>query len=85
MLDQRTNEFGLGRIGKLDEEMTLAEFAEHVKSAFNVPAVRFVGDPSSKISKVAVLGGDGNKYIYAAKRSGADVLVTGDLILSCRT
>ena len=34
---------------------------------------------TKEIRKVAVLGGDGNKYIDAAKRAGADVLVTGDL------
>ncbi|WP_438310975.1 Nif3-like dinuclear metal center hexameric protein [Sporosarcina sp. FA9] len=79
MLEQHTNELGLGRIGKLNEELTLGKFAEHVKSVFDVPAVRFVGNPSSIIRKVAVLGGDGNKYIHAAKRKGADVLVTGDL------
>lgn len=78
-LDQQTNELGLGRVGKLREAMTLAQFAEYVKSAFNVPAARFVGNPSALIRKVAVLGGDGNKYIYAARRSGADVFVTGDL------
>ncbi|MFD1926543.1 Nif3-like dinuclear metal center hexameric protein [Sporosarcina siberiensis] len=78
-LDQQTNELGLGRIGKLKEELTLEKFAGHVKSVFNVPAVRFVGDPTAIIRKVAVLGGDGNKYIHAAKRKGADVLVTGDL------
>ena len=79
LLDQAANEYGLGRIGKLEEKMTLAQFAEHVKNVFDVPAVRFVGDPNKEIRKVAVLGGDGNKYIGAAKRSGADVLVTGDL------
>lgn len=79
ILEQHTNELGLGRIGKLEEEMTLKSFASHVKTVFNVPAVRFVGDPASIIRKVAVLGGDGNKYIHAAKRKGADVLVTGDL------
>ncbi|MHA6259473.1 Nif3-like dinuclear metal center hexameric protein [Sporosarcina sp. CAU 1771] len=78
-LDQKVNVLGLGRVGKLKEEMTLSSFSELVKSALNVPAVRFVGDPNSSIRKVAVLGGDGNKYIYAAKRVGADVLVTGDL------
>jgi len=79
MLDQRTSELGLGRVGKLKEKMTLSQFAEHVKTSFNVPAVRVVGNPSTEIEKVAVLGGDGNKYIYDAKRSGADVFVTGDL------
>ena len=79
MLDQHSQELGLGRVGKLNKKMTLEQFVDYVKTAFNVPAVRFVGDPTKEISKVAVLGGDGNKYIHAAKRSGADVLVTGDL------
>ena len=79
LLDQKTNPLGLGRIGKLDEQVTLEQFVERVKEVFNVPAVRFVGSPTKIIKKVAVLGGDGNKYIYDAKRSGADVFVTGDL------
>jgi dinuclear metal center YbgI/SA1388 family protein len=78
-LNQRSNEYGIGRVGKLPEKMALADFAELVKSVFGVPALRFVGDRNKEIYKVAVLGGDGNKYIGAAKRSGADVLVTGDL------
>ena len=48
-LDQRTNEFGLGRVGKLDEKTTLAQFAEYVKTVFGVPALRFVGDPKKEI------------------------------------
>jgi len=79
LLNQQSKALGLGRVGKLNKKMTLEQFADYVKTAFNVPAVRFVGDPMKEIKKVAVLGGDGNKYIYAAKRSGADVLVTGDL------
>ncbi len=79
LLDQRTTALGLGRVGLLKEKVTLKQFAEVVKKAFDVPAVRVVGDPATEIKKVAVLGGDGNKYIYDAKRSGADVLVTGDL------
>lgn len=78
-LKQQTNVQGLGRIGTLPQSMPLQDFAEHVKRVFQVPALRFVGDPSKEVKKVAVLGGDGNKYIHAAKRRGADVLVTGDL------
>jgi dinuclear metal center YbgI/SA1388 family protein len=78
-LDNEGHVFGLGRIGKLKEEMTLEQFAEHVKKSFEVPAVRVVGDRSSRVRKVAVIGGDGNKYIHQAKMSGADVYVTGDL------
>lgn len=70
---------GLGRVGILENEMTLHEFAEHVKKTLEVPFVRMTGDKNSKVKKVAVLGGDGNKYIHQAKRKGADVYVTGDL------
>ncbi|KGM45294.1 Nif3-like dinuclear metal center hexameric protein [Neobacillus niacini] len=69
---------GLGRIGKV-KEMTLAEFAERVKEALEVDKVRVVGDLSSRVKKVAVLGGDGNKYFMSAKFKGADVYVTGDI------
>ncbi|WP_413308722.1 Nif3-like dinuclear metal center hexameric protein [Bacillus sp. 1P10SD] len=69
---------GLGRIGKISE-MTLGEFAEKVKTAFDVQQVRIVGDLNTKVRKVAVLGGDGNKYFMNAKFKGADVYVTGDI------
>ncbi|MFB3160566.1 Nif3-like dinuclear metal center hexameric protein [Neobacillus sp. 179-J 1A1 HS] len=69
---------GLGRIGTI-KEMTLAEFAERVKQAFEVDKVRVVGDLSSRVKKVAVLGGDGNKYFMSAKFKGADVYITGDI------
>jgi dinuclear metal center YbgI/SA1388 family protein len=69
---------GLGRIGKVSE-MTLGQFVEKVKTVFEVEHVRVVGDLSSKVKKVAVLGGDGNKYFMNAKFKGADVYVTGDI------
>ncbi|PRO65122.1 Nif3-like dinuclear metal center hexameric protein [Alkalicoccus urumqiensis] len=70
---------GLGRIGYLQEEMTLDAFADHVKKAFGVEGVRVVGDGGRKVRKAAVLGGDGNKYAMEALKQGADVYVTGDL------
>jgi dinuclear metal center YbgI/SA1388 family protein len=69
---------GLGRIGTV-AEMTLAEFAEKVKKVLEVDRVRVVGDLASKVKKVAVLGGDGNKYFNQAKFKGADVYITGDI------
>ncbi|WP_428909153.1 Nif3-like dinuclear metal center hexameric protein [Niallia sp. Krafla_26] len=77
-LENKGETLGLGRVGKI-EEMTLAEFANKVKRALEVPTVRVVGDLNAKVKKVAVLGGDGNKYISSAKFKGADVYVTGDL------
>jgi dinuclear metal center YbgI/SA1388 family protein len=77
-LENKGEVLGLGRIGKVPE-MTLGEFAQKVKTALDVGNVRVVGDLSSKIKKVAVLGGDGNKYFMNAKFQGADVYVTGDI------
>ncbi|WP_042355026.1 Nif3-like dinuclear metal center hexameric protein [Bacillus rubiinfantis] len=77
-LDIKGELLGLGRIGKLPE-MSLKEFAEKVKANLEVEAVRVVGDLSARVKKVAILGGDGNKYFQQAKFKGADVYVTGDI------
>ncbi|MBU8905684.1 Nif3-like dinuclear metal center hexameric protein [Desertibacillus haloalkaliphilus] len=78
-LDNQGETLGLGRIGKLKNDMTLQQFAEHVKAAFSVKGARVVGDLEEKVKKVAVLGGDGNKYMTQAMMKGADVFVTGDV------
>lgn len=72
-------ELGIGKIGKLSKEMTLHEFVDHVKKAFGLSNLRVIQGKNSIIKKVAVVGGDGNKYIYPALHKGADVLVTGDI------
>lgn len=79
VLDQRTKEFGLGRVGGLSESMSLEQFGHYVKDVLEVSAVRIVGNPQKQVRKVAVLGGSGSKYIHAAKRKGADVFVSGDI------
>ncbi|WKA56348.1 Nif3-like dinuclear metal center hexameric protein [Planococcus shixiaomingii] len=78
-LENKEVAMGLGRVGTLEIEMSLADFVDQVKERLDVPAARVVGPLDKPVKKVAVLGGDGNKYIQAAKRSGADVYVTGDL------
>jgi dinuclear metal center YbgI/SA1388 family protein len=77
-LKNKGESLGLGRIGTVDE-VSLRDFAEHVKASLDVKAVRVVGDLDAPVKKVAVLGGDGNKYYSHAKFKGADVYVTGDL------
>ena len=78
-LDNKGEILGLGRIGIFEEEMTLEQFAYHVKQAFEVKGARVVGKLDAKVKKVAVLGGDGNKYMSQALFKGADVFVTGDV------
>lgn len=77
-LSNKGETLGLGRVGEL-EEMTLRQFAEHVKKTLDVKGVRVVGNLEAPVKKVAVLGGDGNKYFMSAKMKGADVYVTGDM------
>jgi dinuclear metal center YbgI/SA1388 family protein len=71
--------FGLGRIGRLPEKMTLQTLAERVKEAYEIPALRLVGDPDRPVSTVAVLGGSGSRYAQQALERGADVSITGDI------
>ncbi len=71
--------YGLGRIGKREQPCTLRELVEDVKQACQVPYVRFVGDERQQVSKVAVLGGAGGRYLAQAKFAGADVMITGDV------
>ncbi|MCI2254515.1 Nif3-like dinuclear metal center hexameric protein [Domibacillus sp. PGB-M46] len=77
-LQNKGEQLGLGRIGLLPQEMTLEQFAMHVKESLQSGGVRVVGDKTRLVRKVAVLGGDGNKYWQTALRKGADVYVTGD-------
>lgn len=78
-LENEGEELGLGRVGKLESAMSLKEFASFLKEKLGVENVRITGNLNDSVRKVAVLGGDGNKYIHSAKFSGADVFVTGDL------
>ncbi|WP_455662413.1 Nif3-like dinuclear metal center hexameric protein [Pradoshia sp.] len=77
--NQGVKELGLGRVGLLPEAVTLREFAEKVKKAFEVDTVRVTGDLTAQIKKVAVLGGTGDKFVRTAQFKGADVFVTGDI------
>ncbi|MFC6332428.1 Nif3-like dinuclear metal center hexameric protein [Paenibacillus septentrionalis] len=78
-LQQQGVHYGLGRVGRLLEPTTLGQLAQQLKHAYNVPALRVVGDMQKPIKKIAVLGGMGAKYVKSAKFAGADVLITGDI------
>lgn len=71
--------YGIGRIGQLNEPLTLEQLALKLKKVWELDGVRFVGTAQTRIETVALLGGDGNRYIKKAAQSEADVLITGDL------
>ncbi|MGX7051533.1 Nif3-like dinuclear metal center hexameric protein [Leuconostoc palmae] len=71
---------GLGRIGTLDDELTIRSFAEKMHELFKVTQVRVISkNLNQKIKKIAVLGGDGGKFWPIAQQSGADLFVTADV------
>lgn len=72
---------GLGRIGTLVAEVSLADFAMRVADGLPPTAhgVRVAGDPARPVRRVAVCGGSGDSLLGTATALGADVLVTADL------
>lgn len=72
-------ENGLGRIGNLKKPVSLAEFAENTKKILNTPFVRFCGDKTAEISRVAVASGACADSIPTAFEKGADAIVTADM------
>lgn len=78
-VEQIGKTFGIGRIGRLPEKVTLAELAKRVIERFDLQGVRCVGDQSRLIEKVAVVGGSGRDFLQQAIFKGADCIVTGDI------
>lgn len=70
---------GLGRIGRLSSPVVLADFAAQVADVLGVNGLRYVGQPDTEVKKVAICSGSGASLLQSASRSGADVLVTGDV------
>lgn len=70
---------GLGRIGNLKEEMSVEQFSEYVKERLQISHLRFCGDPTKKVKKVAVCGGSGMSLWKEARQKGAEVFLTGDI------
>ena len=69
---------GLGVVGDITP-MPYADFLHKLKHTFDVDAVRYCGDESRVVRRVALCGGSGAEFIVDAVRAGADVYVTGDV------
>lgn len=64
-----------GRIGTLDEALDADALAARVCEALHIPHVLVSG--KGECRTVAVLGGEGGDFVDAARRAGADALVSG--------
>ncbi len=70
---------GIGRIGSLEETMSLEELAGLVKERFEIPSVKVFGALNSPISRVAISPGSGKSMIGPALSGDVDCIITGDI------
>jgi dinuclear metal center YbgI/SA1388 family protein len=71
----------LGRVGRLAEPMTLAEFTQSLYAALppSPGGLRVAGPADAPVQRVAVMGGAGDDMFDHVRASAADVYVTADL------
>jgi dinuclear metal center YbgI/SA1388 family protein len=70
---------GAGMIGKLNSRLKPDEFLELLKNIFKTPVIKYSGDDTKFIEKVAVCGGSGSFLLGEAIKHKADAFVTGDV------
>lgn len=78
-LENKGESLGIGRIGCLNEEISVQLLCEDIKDKLDIKKLRVSGDLNKKVNKVAILGGSGEKFIHDAFKQNADVLITGDI------
>jgi dinuclear metal center YbgI/SA1388 family protein len=72
-------DFGMGRIGSLENPISLEQLALSLKSQLNLAVVKYSGDPRAMIRRVAVCSGAGSSLLDIFLNSDAQVYVSGDL------
>ena len=70
--------YGLGAVGTLPHPMTGEEAIAYVKEKFGLKAVR-ASKPVDRVEKVAMCGGSGSSEIDAARATGAQLYISGDV------
>ncbi len=70
---------GIGTVGELPCEMTVADCAGKVKEVFGVDLVKIYGRPDQRIKRAAICPGSGKSVIGKAIQAGAQALITGDI------
>ena len=66
------------RIGELDKEMDVHEFAKYANKCFGVNYSLLINYGNSVIKKVGVIGGGGSRSYKIAIEEGCDIYISGD-------
>lgn len=68
---------GLGRMVKLEKELTIEEVIDLVKKKLNIEHLRVVKGKDD-VKAIAIINGSGQDFIKDAVRMGANCIITGD-------
>lgn len=72
------NNVGIGRIGTVDDNTTLKDILDNIKTRFGIENIRYCGELSNRINKIALLNGSGQDFFSYAKEKSCDLIITGD-------
>ncbi|MDP2423359.1 MAG: Nif3-like dinuclear metal center hexameric protein [Bacteroidales bacterium] len=70
---------GSGMLGRLLQPTSASGFLSDVKEKLGLQCLKYAGNGSKIIRKVALCGGSGSFLIQEALKAGADIFLTGDL------
>ncbi|WP_300559214.1 Nif3-like dinuclear metal center hexameric protein [Companilactobacillus sp.] len=74
------DDYSIGRVGVLAEEMDLLDFAKRVRDTFKLQNLRYVkSERGQKVKRVALIGGDAGKFYPEVIKANADTFITGDV------
>ena len=78
-VQQASTRLGMGAVGTLATSVPLADFLGRVAERLEAASLRYTGDATSDVRRVAVCGGAGSDLIGDALRARADAYVTADV------
>ena len=79
VLDMDGEGTGLGAVGDFPEPISAEQAIALVKEKFSLKAMKVSRPLDGMISRVAICGGSGGSLIAAAKKSGAQLYISGDI------
>ena len=79
ILDEDGDDTGLGVVGNLPEPMSSQEALAFVKERFGLKVLKSSRPIDGQVCRVALCGGSGGSLIKAARRSGAQLYISGDI------
>jgi putative NIF3 family GTP cyclohydrolase 1 type 2 len=70
---------GIGVVGELPEPLPLDRALDAVRLALRPSWIHVAGPRRKTVRRVAIVGGSGAEFAFAAREAGADLYVTGDV------